>query len=616
MLKKFLKKVIILKRFWGVIEMNLKRKNYYLIFYFTIFTAFNHSVFCNLSRWSRVDTSPIYTSSDPYDFLTVCTRNRFKDCYEECCDARFRLTLTPFTQNAENGTPRRCLHPTCLQSCTPLNPPTGAVANETVCSCAGGGSSCCSAGIDNFCGRKGFTCSSALGDLDGPWNIAGLFYHPPTAEALLEALKIDAPDLNFCRVYKEGIVLPYEEGTASNRLNLINDPNGSDFYKNFAFFTVPIKYRKYGVRFEGEFAFAPGLTLRFLTGVASIRQTPRFIDRSCSPQTQTGRRCAACDCGGTSPCTDSSCTNGNCIAGTEKEAPSSCCPPPSQLIPGDAPGITTQLCANNNCCIDCPNCNCKTLVIDRIMKRMDIISRVLNVDVTEYLRTAMEDTEIDLNFARLYEFNKSLPCWYHFILTPFISVGFTIPTGATDLPNKTRRNLFALPFGNNGHWSYGGSLGFTFDFVDTFTIGVEGGTTIFAPKNHHLFPFPTQEFQSGIYPTYVDIRIKPGTNWNFNAYMACRDFVEHCTVNVQYQFIGHEQDKFKKILTKEDPEEADPQMIRKLQEDSSFQVHLLNLGFTYDLTQSLQIGIIWQIPVGQHNAYRSTTFAGSIQFNF
>lgn len=433
-----------------------------------------------------------------------------------------------------------------------------------------------------------------LGDLKGRWNMIGLFYDPKVRDILIEGLDL-VTSFTTCIT------------DAPLNINLLTDPAGADPKQEFGFLSVPILYRKYGSRFVGEFALPCGFSLELRGGVAQIWQEPNFIDLSC---TATGQTCPVRDC------TSTDNVQNFCSTST-------CCPPVNPL---STQGISSTNCVNANCCIDVPRCECKTLVIDKIIKRKDRIEKLLGLQIDEslftsapFIQTGLEDTEINLNWLNLFPVNKGRADWPFFVLMPFASLGFTIPTGT----KINKANLFALPTGNNGHWSYGGRFGMTIDFVDAFTIGGEIGFTGFTPRVYKRFPAPTQELQSGVFPEVVSMRVTPGFNWNFAAYFGSYRFLDRFSAWAQYVVVSHQRDEFE-LVSPWDPNCYDYHtgiterkiLFHKLRQESSFRAHFVNVALNYEISPNIQLGIGWQIPVFQQNAYRSSTVIGTFQIFF
>ena len=548
---------------------------YALVFIGSLCLFFNQSARV-LTRLTNNDPYPLYSSSDPYEFLSRCYRNALEEYCEQCYNGRWRVAKSVFRQSATKGT--------------------------------------------NIEGVE----DSELGDLRGPWNFIGLFYDPDKKdilEAKLElqgssTLTIGSCDTNF-------------------GINLLTNPAGADPNQRFGFVSVPIVYRKYGARIEAEVALNCEFSLTVQAGVSHVFQEPNFIDLSC---TGSGQSCPVRDCipGGTPPNVFEPCLS------------TTCC----ELVTEVEPTQNTGDCLNANCCIDVPSCACKTLVIDRLIKRKDLVEEALGLKLDQSLftsapfsKTGFEDIEVDINWVRLYPINKGRCDWPFFVLTPFASLGVTFPTAK---PIK-HNNLFALPFGNDGHFSYGGRAGFTFDFVDAFAIGGEIGFTGFTPRTHNHFPAPTHELQSGVFPELVTMRVQPGFNWMFAAYLGSYRFLDRFSAYVQYAVVNHEKNDYE-VVAREDVRVKDHKkkdhhhhhkdtgflfvepitttvdttktkknhqdihiLTKKLRDESHFRFHMVNAALNYEISPHIQLGIVWQIPIFQRNAYRSTTVLGTFQ---
>jgi hypothetical protein len=482
-----------------------------------------------LTRLTKNDPYPLYSSSNPYEFLNRCYENDITDYCEPCDNRFFRMAFSAFRQTAKLG--------------------TDIEENE----------------------------DTNLGDLVGRWNVIGLFYDPEAAQKLIKGLDLDASSS-----FSVGSCID------SHGIDLITDPAGADPNQRFGFFDVPLKYRKYGVRLDTEVALPLNFTIGIKTGVAHIWQEPRFIDLTCS---STGIGCPIRDC------PEASLTNTNL------------CPPISQI---DTSLMQTG-CADANCCIGIASCACKELVIDKIMKQKEKIERILHLHLDEnlfisspYDKTGFEDIEFNLNWSRMFAVNKNRCDWPFFVITPFVTLGFTVPTsGPVD-----RRNPFALPLGNDGHWSYGGRAGLNIDFVETLTVSGEAGLTGFTPRCHANVPIPTNELQSGIFPEQASVRIQPGLNWHFAFMLSSYRFLDRLSSWVQYAVVHHDKDEFEPLFR---PPDSPPLLIRKLHDESQFRFHVINGALNYEISPHVQFGFVWQIPIFQQNAYRSTTFMITIQ---
>jgi len=449
-----------------------------------------------------------------------------------------------------------------------------------------------------------------LGDLEGRWNIIGLFYDSFTAEQLTRDLELGDPKLPACLI------------PDGQNLNMILNSKLTDTNREFGFFSVPIEYRKYGIRFETEISLGCGFFARINSGVSNICQEPVFNDLSCE---STGLTCSVHDCCDVTDCATNTCDFISPLA------------------------ESTSSCANANCCIDWANCACKRFVIDQIMKQRDKLAESLKYDIQPFNKTAFEDIEFTINWAHMYTVNRDSCDWPYFIFTPFWAVGATFPTGSkTDRCDErffnflfhkeiddSRKMLlykaFALPSGNNGHWSYGGRFGCTFDFAEFFAVGAEAGFTAFSKRNYINFPVPTAddravaELQSGIFPSLETVTIHPGFNWNFAATLSAYHFLGRWSTWVQYEVMGHNQDEIKFFVCDDDVDttvfgevrrEQGERNVEKLERLSDFRLHVVNAALNYDIAQCFTLGLVWQVPVAQKNAYQASTWMLTVELYY
>jgi hypothetical protein len=478
----------------------------------------NVPALADLTTLNNNDPYPVYTSADPHDFLTMRYANKFKDYGNHLIGDRLKFSLSAFHQSANRGT----------------------AINDTQLT------SSCAFSFNNPCNS-----STPLGDLKGRWNMLGLFYNAPVASLLEDVLGISADTVMSCS---------------------LNQPMFSDTNKQFGFFSVPISYRKNGLRFEADMALGCNWGLRLQAGVADIRQTASFNDLTC---TSSGLSCIS----SSNSTTDS---------------------------------------RFGLCCVDTVTCSCKKIVIDDIMKRVDVIARSLCMDIRDFHEFGIEDIRLGLYIRHVFVANEERPAWPLFLFTPFFTADVSIPTAREQRFN----HLFALPAGNNHHISAGFTGGFNIDFVETVELSFEAGLTSFFPRTHHNYPVPTNNLQAGIFPRLATVEVKPGSNWHFGATLNAYYFLDRFSAFAQYLFINHDEDCFNvKCLNPlstplPDTLTTTDIVTAKLHEESKWEVQVINVGFNYDIAPQCALGLLWQAPLSRRNAYRSTTVLGSIVFTF
>jgi hypothetical protein len=225
------------------------------------------------------------------------------------------------------------------------------------------------------------------------------------------------------------------------------------------------------------------------------------------------------------------------------------------------------------------------------------IAEDLCYDLCRFHEVGIEDFRATAWWRRAFPVNKDRDGWSELLAIPFAEFGAQIACGKEKCPNK----VFSVPFGNNGHHSVGGVLGIDLDFVDTVAIGAEFGLTHFFSRDYCNQPMPTSIYQSGIYPFRTDYSVCPGLNWQFGLKMQAYHFLDRLSCYFQYMIVTHRNDSIK--LKKCDPA-FKPEA---LECRSCWQTQFGNIGFYYDISPAITLGMLWQAPFKQKGVYRSTT---------
>lgn len=225
---------------------------------------------------------------------------------------------------------------------------------------------------------------------------------------------------------------------------------------------------------------------------------------------------------------------------------------------------------------------------------------------------SMEDLRFILTFQHAYSpnrFNRNddEDVWPDMIFTPYIWVGGSFPIAQ----EIDYHRLLSLPFGNNGHASVGGGIGMTFDFAESVEVGFEGGATYFLPKDERR-PFPTHELQRILYPFEADVRTQPGINWHFKALLQAYQFLKHVNFWFTYELIEHRKDEF----TVNDGTKSQYFFPGVLECYSDWRAQFFNAAIVFDIQPGIQASFLWQQPISPRNAYYPVTLMGSINFMF
>ncbi|HZW60704.1 MAG TPA: hypothetical protein VFF04_00600, partial [Candidatus Babeliales bacterium] len=459
------------------------------------------------------DPYPVFSSLYPNLFLYTYYRETLKGLpCDRVKQEWFNISISGFGQNATCGTRG-------LFSCNP---------------CATPPSEQCTAGL-NITPKY-----VDLGDLGDRWSMIGLLFGAiPEGETLPQPL-VDAHNLLFPTV---------PIGTP------ITDCEAIDPQRKFGFFSVPIEYKKRGVRFDFEGQILRDFGFEIQIGVADIITTATFVNRT------PANVCSISDTG-------------------------------------------TQNCTN--ACFDCNNPNLTSENINSIMCNYNDIADSIHLDIDNFHQTSVEDIRVGLYWRRAFLMNEGSDNFPEFLFIPWITVA-----GAGAISNEHHRNrAFAVPFSNDNHNAVGFMAGMDFDFTETIDIGWEFGLTHFFKRSFCNVPVPTSPFQSGWFPFQTDVTIQPGNNWNFGASLFAYHFLHNLSFHFQWMLTIHKDDHY--CLIKPDP----AFMPEILEDRSTWLVHVGNMGFNYDISPYISLGFLWQAPLAQRNAYRSTTLLFSFNATY
>ncbi len=307
-----------------------------------------------------------------------------------------------------------------------------------------------------------------LGDLTGRWGMIPLLYGPiPTGKTMAPILQTALTNL-----------FP---GVAPGDLN---DGTKVDPSQNFGYFSVPLKYRKRGVRLQLEADIYAGFGLSLQTGIVSMTQTSTgFIDLTI---------CGLSDC---------------------------------QFDPSPLTGQSVE---------------------KFLMQEIKTITKEINLNIGDYCQTSIEEVRVNVFWRRGFDLNRDDEEWPRFLLIPFFVISGTVsPGGENRFSEGSLNKAFVVPFGNNDHSGVGFTTGLDIDFIESIEVGFEVGLTYFFQRNFEKFRVPTSEFQTGIYPFFTDVSIHPGYNWHFGGKIAAYHFLDRLSGWFQYIQMEHKQDDIK-----------------------------------------------------------------------
>lgn len=384
-------------------------------------------------------------------------------------------------------------------------------------------------------GRNVEGVRAELGDLMGRWDMIALMYGPiPPGRTMAPTLQTALNNL-----------FP---GVAPGDLN---DPTKIDPNEEFGFFSVPLEYRKRGVRMVLQGDIYAGFGISLETGVVSMTQTVTgFIDLT--------------------PCVPSIC--------------------PFNPSPLTAANVETYL-----------------------MSQLKTIAEEINLDIGNFCATSVEEVRVNLFWRRGFDLNKNEEDWPRFLLIPFFVISGTVSPGTdTRLTSGGLNKAFATPFGNNTFTGLGFTTGIDIDFVESIEIGAEVGMTFWFKRNFEKFRLPTSEFQSGIFPFFTDVEIRPGLNWHFGGKIAAFHFLEHLSGWLEYIQMQHCADDIN-LRKCEDEGIFLPHLYEEI---TGFKAKFIDVGLNYDISPNIGLGLFWQAPISQQNTYRSSTIMLSFNATF
>lgn len=389
---------------------------------------------------------------------------------------------------------------------------------------------------------------------------------------------------------------------SSNQTSIFSQKKLAEDTIYFGAFSLPIQYQQAGLRVELNFQFNDYIGLTVQTGASNIKQSyvntlyPTAITTSGSTPTTI-------DIGQTNygPYPLSNLTGQNSSTSTNLYGQisqfNSTATPTASPNP-NAQAIFNQYISNNIATILNPNepeCTGK--------------NTICNFD-----RYSWDDVRAILTFSKTYEpfrvrhdDDDDTGSWPDTLFTPYTWIG-----GSAPVAKKTNYyNVLALPFGNDGHASVGGGLGFTFDFAESVEIGVEGGATYFF-ETTQTRPFPTHELQRLLYPFDAKVKSKPGTNWNFKALLHAYQFLKHVNFWFTYELIEHSRDCYKIC----DASKAQYYVPEVLTCRSDWRAQFFNAAMVFNIMPGLELSFVWQQPIAPRNAYYPVSILGSINFLF
>jgi hypothetical protein len=487
--------------------------------YMVIAVGLWHSNTNGLSSLAKNDPYPIFSTSYPYEELLAATKNHLKGFECDYNPDHVSFALSAFYQKSSSGR--------------------------------------------NYDKKK-----VHLGDLEGRWHMLGMLYGPvPGVGALPETLV--GTRLGEA---KEAIF-----DTASDN-QVPNDDVLVDCSHQLGYFSVPIKYRKQGARFEAAFQMCEDFGLLIQGGFADIKQTlTNFENLYCSYKPE---------------CTDAQFDPaGEATSITCDDATNYCLPH----------GFTTEnVLLINDLLMSCSSAN-------RIFQEQGITCSCKNTEnLCDFHEISFEDIRFSFWLRHIFDCNEEFSCeWPKFLFIPFIYLEGSYPGSK----RRNRHDFLAAPFGNDGHPSVGFTGGFHIDFIETVEISFHGGMTHFFARDVKDFRLPTHATQSGVFPFATNVKLQPGRNYHATGALHAYRFVDKLSAHIEFTYVNHDEDS----ITLKNQAFKDIFRVKQQECLSKFDVCLLTTAGNYEISPYLSLGFAVQWPLAQRNAYRSTTFIGTIQ---
>lgn len=528
------------------------RNEAYALLILASIALINHVYIQGISSLAKNDPYPMFTTLDPHEFLQTQDKLLLKGLIdqEHYWNEHVSISVSPFYQSA------RCGKTFCGDSFLGI---------DNRC-------------VNNPCNRIGRPVPIELGDIAGRWNMLALLFGPTPEGQELAPLLQEAQTALF-------------DGQPT-----LDDIAAIDPEQLFGCFSVPLKYKKQGVRFDFEANLYCDLCVGIQIGVSDITQcVPQTFVMTTTIDATTDRTGTFYDtrrlgfinltCAAGNTCTDKAI----CTSGTSTPS---------------AP------CANAVCCGSTPGTfPCTELTPEKVncalMNKLSGIADEIGLDIGSFDKTSIEDVRLRLYWRHAYPAGRCNDSANALVIPYFLLEG-SLATGKEMQPHKA----FSLPFGNNGSNAIAFTGGVNFDLPETVEFGMEAGFTHFFKEDFCNFRVPNFEGQTGIFPFSTAVTVQPGNNWHFAAKMSAYHFLECLSFWFQYVIVHHQKDS---ICVKN----GDPAFLpHVLEERSSFQSQMGNFALNYDITPCISIGFLWQAPFVQRNSYRSTTYLFSVNAFF
>jgi len=284
-----------------------------------------------------------------------------------------------------------------------------------------------------------------------------------------------------------------------------------------------------------------------------------------------------------------------------------------------------------------------TLMTDTM--RHALLECELGLDTDMYSTVAFEDTFVQLYWSQPFKCEDKKGD--HIVtIHPYLGAGVWIPTGK----KKDQGRAFSMPTGHDGFWGASLEVAINFEFPNTVLFNVGGSMTFFETKTQCM-RVPNHRYQAGVYPFKTNVSRRYGTGWNVNCSLHAYDIMDNLSVYFDYLYSKHEQDDIR-ILDCEgcidcsgsescsggicgcsggscsggacsvgcsslcSTADTSAFLPCKLEKDSLWKSHMIQLGFEYEVCNNLSFGVSGQTHISGMRVYKTHTIMGTIKLVF
>lgn len=252
------------------------------------------------------------------------------------------------------------------------------------------------------------------------------------------------------------------------------------------------------------------------------------------------------------------------------------------------------------------------------------IANEVGIDLTRQRETVAEDLFIGIRLANTFTSNddEGTPT---VDLTPFLGVGFWVPTGTKSDPDKA----FSLPGGNDGFFGYSFNAGLSLHILGMVHVSMRGAITAWTERELEGVRVPSSNtimngdittfdipgsYQVGFFPWKTNMNRRPGLSWDFSLSLCARHIIGGLSFYADYIYGKHEQDKI--TLKETDRIRADAFRPVVLEEKSFWKSQAFTVGASYEITPAVELGLAFQGHLSGQQVFKTETLLGTLKLSF